>query len=186
MSKLKKYKGFLAQHGRLDVPQRIHAGFAWRFVPCMTFVFEYEWEQWSGIRSIHNPLQGILEKAITNKLGSKTGSGFGWTDKHSYRCGLDYAYNEDWIFRVGAGYADSGIKKSQTALNALTNDLSEYYLTAGGTWKVNCNSEVSFFIASRFYRKLQGKDVIPAFEGGGDVAISEIKSALGLAWGYLF
>lgn len=185
MSRMKKYKGFIAQHGRLDVPQKINAGFAWKFNPCLHFAFEYEWEQWSGIKSIHNKIRGSLADFFENKLGSNTGSGFGWTDKHNFRFGVAYAINA-WILRMGGGFAGSAVKKSQTALNSLTNDVSQSFASLGATWKVSCHNELSFFLSTRFYRKVKGRNDIPDFEGGGDVALSEIKSAAGLAWSYIF
>jgi long-chain fatty acid transport protein len=184
--RFKKYQGFAAQNGRVDVPEIIRAGFAWDFAPGMTFAFEYEFEHWSALKSIHNPLNLTLQQSIAQPLGSKNGSGFGWKDKHSYRAGLQYAYDCNWSLRAGGGYIGSGVRNSQTPLNALLNDISEYFVALGATRSIDSNNELSIYLSSRIYRKVKGKNVIPQFLGGGDVSVSEIKSGFGLAYGRLF
>ena len=78
MSRFKKYSGFIAQHGRLDIPEKIGGGVAWRFVPCGTIAFDVEYIHWKRVRALHQPLQDDL---IANKLGSNNGSGFGFRDQ---------------------------------------------------------------------------------------------------------
>lgn len=180
------YKGFAAQDGRVDVPEIIRTGFAWDFLPNMTFAFEYEFEHWSSLKSIHNRLNFTLAESIAQPLGSTNGSGFGWKDKHSYRAGLQYVYDCNWSFRVGGGYIGSGVKSSQTPLNVLLNDISESFVALGATRAIDDNNELSIYFSSRMYRKVKGRDVIPPFLGGGDVSVSEIKSGFGIAYGHQF
>ena len=40
MSCFKKYKGFLANGGKFNIPEKIGAGLSWRFLECATFAFD--------------------------------------------------------------------------------------------------------------------------------------------------
>ncbi len=183
MSRFGKYRGFSAEKGRVDIPERYNAGFAWRFITCATLVFEYENERWSGTPSIHNILQPTLLDSITNKLGSHDGSGFGWKNKNSYRFGIDYAFNEEWNFRIGFGRVTTGVRRTQTALNVLTDDVAQNFLTGGATWQITCRDDLSLFGGVRFKNKIKGKNSIPEFLGGGNVDLTETKAGVAIAWG---
>lgn len=184
MSRLKKYNGFLAHHGRFDIPQKIGAGLSWRFLECATFAFDYEYIDWSQNKAAHNPL---LEEGNLNLLGAKNGPGFGWRSKSYYRFGIDYALCESWTLRAGYRYAKTQIRASQTALNALTLEpLIESFVTAGATWYIACNNELDFFVGYGFPKTLRGKNSIPSFLGGGEADLHQQLWAAGLSWGYSF
>ena len=68
MSKFQKYKGFLGGNGRLNIPQKIGAGVAWRFLPCATIAFDVEYINWRRVKALERPLQSNL---VANKLGSQ-------------------------------------------------------------------------------------------------------------------
>lgn len=187
MSRFDKYKGFLV-HGRLDVPRRIGVGISYKILPCLVIAFDAEQLEWSKVRSLHNPL---LHDGVVLPLGSSDGPGFGFRDAWYYRTGIEWGINESWTVRLGYRYANTPIRSSQTAVNVLTLDTVQSYVTAGGTWNLNECNEISICGAYGFENKIKGPGAIPEFigpipTGGGDVNIKEQKWVIGLAWGYKF
>lgn len=184
MSKFHKYRGFLAQAGRLDVPEKIGAGIAYNIMPCLTACFDWEFIRWSKVKALHNPL---IPNLFTSKLGDSNGAGFGFINQNYYRFGLEYRYNECLALRLGFRHANTPVRRSQTAVNTLTLDLVEDFITTGATWTLNENNEISFFYAYGFEKKIHGKGAIPAVPfGGGNVTLKEQKQALAFGWGWKF
>jgi long-chain fatty acid transport protein len=186
MGRFKKYKGLLADTGRFDVPERVNFGLSYRFIPCATFCFDYERQAWKKVVPLHNKLQTTTLDLVINKLGSKTGSGFGWRDQHFYRFGLDYAFNDKLLLRVGYRTVNFPHKGNQNALNIITNDIVNEYLTTGFTYTWNCANEFSFCFLYGFQNGLKGPNAIPAFLGGGNTDLEAQKIAIGISWGHNF
>lgn len=189
MSRFKKYKGFLANGGKFNIPEKIGAGFSWRFLECATFAFDYEYIHWKQNRAVKNPLLGATG---LNQLGSRDGPGFGWRNKNYYRFGVDYAWSEELIVRAGYRYAPTQIRKSQTVLNAFTMEpLVESFVTIGATYNLSCSNEIDFFAGYGFEKKLKGRNSVPggippAGFGGGEANLKQDLWALGLSWGHKF
>lgn len=188
MSRMDKYKGFLAQRGRLDVPQKIGAGISYRFMGCVVAAFDVEHIQWSQVKSLHNPLipKDPAIPGLPNLLGTSNGPGFGFRNQWYYRVGLEWTINECWVARVGFRHANAPIKSSQTAVNVLTLDTVEDFITVGGTWNINPCNELSIVYAYGFEHEIHGKNSIPLAFGGGEASLKEQKYALGIAWGWKF
>ena len=184
MRRLTKYDGFLAQNGHLDIPEKIGAGISWDPVCCVTLCFDWEYIHWSKIKALHNPLEPNLQVAL---LGDNNGPGFGFRNQNYYRVGAEYRINDCFTVRAGFRHANTPIRKSQAAVNVLTLDLVEDFVTVGGTWKFNECNEISMFYAYGFEHSLNGKGAIPVIPfGGGNVKIKEKKYALAIGWGWLF
>lgn len=183
MTRLTKYKGFLADRGRLNIPRKIGAGISYRIIPCLIVAFDVEHIQWSKIRALHNPL---LHHSLVAPLGSKHGPGFGFRDQWYYRVGADWQITECISTRIGFRHANTPVRRSQTAVNLLTLDTVENFLTLGATYCLNCRHEFSFLFAYGFQKKVKGHDSIPAAFGGGEADLKEEKFALGLAYGWKF
>jgi long-chain fatty acid transport protein len=184
MSRFKKYKGFLANGGKFNIPAKLGVGFSWRFLDCATFAFDYEHVDWKRIRGVANPL---LDNGHLNKLGEDNGPGFGWSSKNYYRFGLDYAWSDCLILRAGYRYAPTQIKSSQTVLNAFTLEpLVENIVTAGATWYFDCANEIDFFGAYGFEKKLKGRNSVPITFGGGNANLKQDFYVFGLSWGHKF
>lgn len=182
MKHLHHYKGFLAQQGKLDVPEKIGAGISYDFCTCFTACFDYEYIRWEGVKALSNDF-AIPNPLGANdqKLGGKKGPGFGFKNQNYYRLGLEWRYNPCLTFRVGFRHANTPVRKSQAAVNLLTLDLVEDFITFGGTWNFNCDNEFSFFYAYGFEHNLKGPILLT---GGGTAKIKEQKQALGISWGY--
>lgn len=183
MSKFRKYKGFLAGNGRLNIPQKIGAGVAWRFIPCATVAFDVEYINWKRIKALHRPLQTNL---IAHKLGAHNGSGFGFRDQWYYRVGIDYDVLDCLTVRAGFRHVNTPTRRSQTAVNVLVCDTVEDFLTLGATYCLNPCNEFSFFYAHGFNNKVKGKHSVPASFGGGEVDLKEYIDVFGISWGHVF
>ena len=188
MSKFKKYEGF-AVDGRIDVPEKWGFGVSFDPLQCVTIAFDAELVKWTGVRSLHNKLvlpTFIPPATIINRLGDKGGAGFGFKDQWFYRAGIEFRWTEDFTFRAGYRYAATPIRPSQTAVNALSQDLVESFATVGATWNFSCKGEFSFVYAYGFEKKLKGRNSIPDAFGGGEADLKEKKSALAIAIGWKY
>ncbi len=189
MPKFKKYDGFLAQHGKFDIPQVFSGGVAWRFLECATATFDVQYYDWKQIKALHNPLAGGPADLINDKLGSSNGTGFGWKSQIFYRFGVDYAVTDSLILRAGFRTTNRIIPKNQTVVNQLTLDTVRNFATVGATYMLNDCHEFSTYFAWGFKEQIKGKNSIPdglppAGFGGGESNIEQQKYALGLAWGW--
>lgn len=183
MSRLNKYKGFLANKGRLNIPRKIGAGISYRILPCVVLAFDVEHIQWSKIRALHNPL---LHDGVVEPLGSKNGPGFGFRNQWYYRVGANWQIDDCWSVRIGFRHANTPIRKTQTAVNLLTLDTVQDFATIGATYCINCRHEISAMYAYGFEHEVKGKNSVPASFGGGEVDLKEQKFALAVAWGWKF
>jgi long-chain fatty acid transport protein len=183
MSRFKKYSGFLAQNGRLDIPTKIGGGIAIRFLPNATAAVDVEYIGWRYVRALNNP---ILPGLVTSQLGRKDGPGFGFRSQVFYRVGVDYDITDNITVRAGYRFANTPIRRTQTAVNLLIVDTVESYLTLGASWCINENTEASFFYAHGFNKEVRGRNSIPPFLGGGEVNLREFDDAVGIQLGVAY
>ena len=184
MTKFHKYRGFFSEHGKFDIPQKVSAGIAYRVMPCLVVAFDFEWLNWKQIKALANNL--LQSDGSLTLLGLNNGPGFGFKDQYFYRLGVEWQALDSLSLRIGYRYANTPIKGSQNAVNLLTLDVVENYITTGATWAITDCNEVSFLFAWGFENTVKGKNAIPAEFGGGNVNLTEQKYALGLALGHKF
>lgn len=182
MPKLKKYRGFLAQRGRLDIPQKIGAGIAWDFMPCATVEFDVEHINWKQIKALSNST--LNSEGGLNPLGSSDGPGFGFRNQLYYRVGVEYQLDQCWTLRAGYRWVRVPFKKADTAVNLLTCDTVESFFTCGATWNYDACTEFSGLFAYGFEKSVSG--VIPPQLNGGNITVKESKFAVALSAGYKF
>jgi long-chain fatty acid transport protein len=200
MSRFNKYRGFIAQHGRFNIPQKVGFGISWRFTPCATVAFDIEHIQWSKIPAVANPVIGNQTRTLPsppfppntvipfpNSLGGNNGPGFGWKSQTYYRVGVEWVFNDCWTFRAGFRHVNMPIRRSQTALNALTLETLEDIVLGGATYKWDCSNEISGFFGWGFNKRIKGsEDSIPQLLGGGQVNFEQRVWVVGLSWGRMF
>ena len=56
MGSFDKYQGLFAEQGSFDIPANWGLGVAWKAIPALTLAFDYQRIQYSGVKSIANPL----------------------------------------------------------------------------------------------------------------------------------
>lgn len=188
MKKFKKYDGFVADHGKWDIPDRFQFGLSYAFNPCLTLAGDYEYVDWRTVRMLRN--EGEFFKTL---LGSEHGPGFGWKNQHFWRVGVDYAINQCFTVRVGFRHVNSPIHKRYTLINLLTLDCVENLITCGATWNPNECNEISFYWVVGMQKKITGEESIPEGFGGTqtttnstDAALKQSYSSIGLSWGRKF
>lgn len=184
MNKFMKYRGFVAEEGKFDIPERYTAGISYQFTPCLAAAFDYEYIKWRGIAQLRNPTFPNLDDAgnfgpagpnfATYALGGPLGPGFGFDNQSFYRFGVEYKLNQCFTVRAGFRHSPTVIDPKFTAVNLLTLDLMENVVTFGGTWRLNRCHELSFFYGLGMTKKLRGKESIPRtipqpFEVAGNV-----------------
>jgi Long-chain fatty acid transport protein len=179
MNKLSDYKGFVAQRGTFDIPEVIRAGISVTPFCAWTFAFDYQLIRYDQIPALHN---GFTPFATI--LGSAEGSGFGWTNQHFYRLGVNYDFSETLSFRIGFRHANENFKGTNVAPNLLTLDTTVDFITAGMTWLLSENLEVNSCFAYGFDNSAKGS--LPLQFGGGSIKIEQESfiGALGLGWYY--
>ncbi len=188
MSRFKKYRGFLADRGKFNIPHRILGGIAWRFMHCATLAFDVEHVGWNKIKALNN---NLLHSGTLELLGSQNGPGFGWKSQTFYRVGVDYDICESLTVRGGYRYARTPVRSSQTVVNQLSLETVQSVLTLGATWCLNACSEVSFMYAHGFNHKVRGHHSIPESVngipfGGGEADLRQHLDVVGLSWGQTF
>lgn len=199
MQHFRRYRGFFADSGQFDLPQRWIAGISYKWIPCSTVAFDVEWVDWAQISALSNPLNVVAGFADpTARLGGTNGTGFGFKSQTFYRIGLDYRIQQ-FIVRAGYRYANTPIVPSQTAANLLLLDTVEQFITCGATWELDCNNDISIMYAHGLRHDVDGSDSIPpglppspthvtppfGF-GGGEANLSQTQRVLGIAFGHKF
>ncbi len=180
MSRLKKYKGFVAEKGKLDIPRKLGLGFAFKPFNCLTLTFDLEHIQWTKIKALSNKLD------LAIKTGSNNGSGFGFRNQLYYRFGVNWWVNSCWELRAGFRSVRAPIVASQTAINLLSCDTVEKIFTVGTTYHWDCVNEFTAYYGYGFNHKINGRNSIPAPLGYGEIDIQENKWVIGVSWGHRF
>lgn len=183
MSEFDKYKGLFAEEGGFDIPATYGAGVACKVAPPVTLAFDVTRIEYSGVKSINNPL---LPNLFTAPLGTTNGAGFGWEDVTAYKLGVQWAVNPTTTLRAGYNYGKQPIPSSETLFNVLAPGVVEQHYTVGGTWAMPGNSELSFFFMYVPEKTINGSNSVPAPFGGGEVNLKMKQMSLGVAYGWKF
>jgi long-chain fatty acid transport protein len=182
MTEFDKYKGLFAEEGAFDIPANYGAGIACRLAP-VTLAFDIVQIEYSGIKSINNPLLPNLGQSL---LGSSNGAGFGWEDVTAFKFGVQWLVNPDMILRAGYNYGEQPIPQSETLFNVLAPGVVEDHYTIGGTFKIGGNAELSFAYMYAPTVTVNGVNSIPPAFGGGNANIHLKEQSLGFAFGWRY
>lgn len=186
-----RYTGFLAEHGKLNVPQIVAAGISVKPCDQMTVALDIENKSWNKIKSMRNKLQPAITDALlgdaTHLFGAEAGPGFGWRSQTSIRVGIDWRFNECFTVRAGYRFRNTPVRSTETFLNQMTMETISNFATFGLTWSIGCG-ELSFYYAHGFEGRVNGdkNDSIPNFFGAGKVSLSSHLNMVGIGWGWLF
>jgi len=188
LTRFQRYKGFIAEKGKLNGPQRIAGGVAVKLLPCLNWAFDIVHVAYNKIPALHNPL------VVPANLGATNGAAFGWRDRIFFRTGFDYQANKNLNLRIGFRHARTPIPPENEigAANILTMETIEDFLTAGFTYRINCRSEFSFYYAHGFKRTIENAVPIllnppaPPGVGGARLRYHQSKDAFGFALGLYY
>jgi len=181
MGKLDKYRGLFAEQGGFDIPANYAVGIAVKATPRTTVAFDIERIEYSGIKSVNNPL---LPNLFVAPLGADNGAGFAWRDTTVFKLGANYRYSDALTLRAGWNYNRQPIPQSETLFNILAPGVIEHHLTLGATWTLASKSELSIGYMHAFEKKVDGANSIPAAFGGGNANLKMYQDSIGIAYGW--
>ncbi len=188
MGSFDKYQGLFAEQGSFDIPANWGLGVAWKAIPALTLAFDYQRIQYSGVKSIANPIDNlfpITQLGFNNPFGSSNGPGFGWDDVNVYKLGAAYEIGA-WTLRGGYTYVTQPIPQSQTFLNILAPGVVQNHLSLGATWATSKTGELSFNYIHAFENTVDGSGSIPTAFGGGEANLTMYQNSFGVAYGWKF
>lgn len=181
--RFKKYDGFLANHGRFDVPPTILGGLAINWLPGKsTVAFDVEYA-WNNVKALTN--KGTVPSSPDTLFGASHGPGFGWKNQTIYRLGVDYKLLKNLTLRTGYSYRTELFSGSQNFSNSLSVEIIQHYFTLGASWMYRC-MEFNMFYAYGFQLNKKGHNTIPEQQpyGGGDVNLKLIRNLVGVSVSY--
>ncbi len=188
MGSFDKYQGLFAEQGDFDIPANFGVGVAWKATPELTLAADYMRIQYSGVKSIANPVDNlfpITQFGPANTFGSNNGPGFGWDDVNVFKLGAAYQMG-DWTLRGGYTYNSQPIPESQTFLNIYAPGVVQNHLSLGATWATSKTGELSFNYIHAFENTVKGSGSIPPAFGGGEVNLTMYQNSFGVAYGWKF
>jgi long-chain fatty acid transport protein len=183
MTKFDKYKGLFAEEGGFDIPANYGIGFAFKAAPTVNLALDVVRIEYSGIRSINNPL---LPNLATAQLGTSGGAGFGWKDVTAVKVGADWAMRPDLTLRAGYNHGDQPIPASETLFNILAPGVMKDHWTLGATWTLPSKSELTLALMYAPTVKVNGSNSIPALMGGGEANLKMREMSFGVGYGWKF
>jgi len=180
-SKFDKYKGLFAEGGDIDIPANYGIGIAIKTTPALTIAADAQRILYSDVNAIGN----LSLSNLASRLGSSSGSGFGWRDVTVLKVGAQYAYSDSLTLRAGYNHSSQPVRSSETLFNILAPAVVQDHLTLGATYTLPNKSELSFFFAHAFENKVRGNNSIPAVPfGAGEADVRMNQNSLGVAYGW--
>ncbi len=181
--KFDKYKGLFADNGSFDIPANYGLGLSYQASRDWTIAADYQVIQYSGSKSVSNPLSKL---ASGNLLGSANGPGFGWEDVTVYKLGVVHQWSPSLTLRGGYSHATQAVPQSETFFNILAPGVVQDHVTAGFSWKLDAQSELSAFYGHAFSKTVNGRNSIPLSFGSGEANVHLKEDILGLSYGWKF
>lgn len=178
MSKFDKYKGLFAEQGDFDIPENYGVGISVKANPKTTVVLDVERINYSGVKSVSNPIAplGVV------LLGLDGGPGFGWKSQTVVKLGVSYDVDDKLTVRAGYNHGSGVIPNTEVAFNVLAPATVEDHLTLGATWKLQNGAELSGYVMHAFSNSITG--ATPQLGGGSISTIKMNQNALGIAYGW--
>ena len=168
MSKFDKYKGMLAEGGKMDIPSTYGLGIAVEVTPAVTIAADVTKINYTDVKSISNP-------SSNNLLGADNGPGFGWKDQTVYKLGASYKYSSDLTLRAGYNYAKAPFSGDQNYFNFVALATTESHLSLGATWMLPNKSEISLMYMHAFDHGIS--------DSATDSTVRMKQDAIGISYG---
>lgn len=157
MGSVRKYEGLLATH-RLDIPEKFRVGLAWTASPCITVGIDAEYRNFGKARSWSNRFPGDSLNGIGAQFGTSDGPGFGWRDQWIVKLGGDWQFMPCWTARLGYRHESTPIRGGTSgALNVLTMQTVQDYITAGASWNFRDCADITVFGEYGFSHTVHGR-----------------------------
>lgn len=178
MSKFSKYSGLFAEQGDFDVPSNYTLGLSFQATPDVLLALDYQRIGYSGVKSISNSsVQG------TAPLGSDNGPGFGWSDINVVKLGIQWQATPQLALRGGFNSGGNPIQSRDVTFNILAPGVVTKHYTAGATYALSGNTELSMSYMHAPTRSVSGASSLPF---GGTETIRMSERALGIQFGWRY
>ncbi|MEY4507285.1 MAG: hypothetical protein RL297_1863 [Pseudomonadota bacterium] len=177
MGRFERYEGLFAEQGDFDIPANFTLGLAYQATPALLLAFDYQRIEYSGVKSIGNPM------ASAGALGANNGKGFGWSDINVIKLGAQWKANDTWTLRAGYNKGDNPVEAANVTFNILAPGVVEKHLTLGATMKIDDKSEISGSYMHAMSNSVTG----PSFFGNGIQETIKMKQdSLGIQYSRTF
>lgn len=123
---MEKYDDLLS--APLDTPSVIQAGIAYKLTPKVELTLDYKWLHWRRIRTYGSPMF--------------RGGGYGWTNQHGIKAGIEWKALPKWTLMAGYAYSNSPVRDDAVFLSGLVPVVVEQHITAGVSHQINEKNEV--------------------------------------------
>ncbi|WP_223247330.1 OmpP1/FadL family transporter [Sulfuriferula sp. AH1] len=174
MQKFKKYAGFFAEQGNLDLPENYDIGLAYKFTLDLTVALDYQRINYSGVAAIGNP-------SNAGNYGANNGAGFDWHDIDVWKMGAEYKYNKNWIMRAGWNHGDNPVQAADVTFNTIAPGVIKDHLTMGTTYLTATGGELTVSYVHGFENSLTGQSML---NPGTTDTIRMHQDILGVAYGW--
>ncbi|HEP8937286.1 TPA: outer membrane protein transport protein [Pseudomonas aeruginosa] len=172
--KLDRYRDLIPE-GRLNMPQVVGAGLAYRLTPAITLAADYQWINWSGEKTYGNRM------TEGGQFGDSDGPGFGWRDQRIVRLGAAWELDRHWTVRAGASLASELIPKSEATLASLAPLMQRDHYMVGATYGFDGGLELT-----GSYMKARSASVHGEGASAGVNVRTEVDYVFNLGIGYRF
>jgi long-chain fatty acid transport protein len=141
MSEFDDYSDLYAQAGGFDIPSSIKAGISFVATDSLRINFDIEHTSFSEVDSVGNPMSNLFACSMLPLggtsaepcLGGEEGAGFGWDDMTTYKVGVEWASDENNVWRFGYSYGEQPVQQADVLFNILAPGIMEQHLTFGWT-----------------------------------------------------
>ncbi|MDD2236419.1 MAG: outer membrane protein transport protein [Kiritimatiellae bacterium] len=135
----------------LTLPETISFGVAQKLSSNVTLKADILWTRWSRFEELRVRYDSNQPDSVTEE---------DWEDVFRYALGLDYAYNQQWTFRVGTAYDESPIKNSQHRTPRIP-DANRIWLSCGASYQATENIGIDAGYTHLFFNNSDVDNVGP-------------------------
>ncbi|CBL43620.1 putative membrane protein involved in aromatic hydrocarbon degradation [gamma proteobacterium HdN1] len=185
MSEFHSYKGLFANAGDFDVPEHYTLGLAFKPIPALALLADYQRINYSDIPAVGNSVSSLF---AGKPLGSHNGPGFGWKDVNVKKFGAVYTVSPTLTLRAGYSDMNQPIPASETFFNILAPGVMEKHYTLGASFALTNHASFSTYVAHAPKVSIQGNNSIPpgmpnqGGMGGGNANLHMYQNAIGFAF----
>jgi len=157
MTPFGKYAGAIADHGKMDVPANINAGFAFDAAPDLTLMGAWKHIFYHAVPSLGNSSFPLYY----GQLGSFGGPGFGWRDTDLVSGAVELRALKPLTLRAGYGYSTAMIGSQDVTLNVLAPAITHHNLSGGFKFEIDKNNSIDFSTVYALKNTLSGPEAQP-------------------------
>ena len=183
MGKFDKYRGLFAEGGSFDIPSHYSIGVAFMPTPAWTVALDFGRINYSDVASVGNA------SLPQGQLGAANGPGFGWKDIDVFKIGAAWRLSDALTLRAGYNKGDNPIRSADVTFNILAPGVMKDHYTAGFTWALDKDSEISGALMVAPRQTVSGPSLFNSLFGpgaGGNETIGMKQTSIGVAWGRKF